>query len=174
MNSCSFCNVVQDEKNVIYEDELAVVAMLQKPAVSGHLVVIPKAHYPILEEVPDNIAEHCFLVANRASAVLFDAFGAGGTNIIIQNGLSAGQTIPHFGIHVLPRKEDDGLSFKWQPKKITPQKIDEVAQALKDECDYIGQPVEEKKQETKKEEKNEKKIEYSEENYLLRQLRRVP
>ncbi len=167
--TCTICDALQ--KDVLYEDALAAVIAPEKPAVSGHLLVVSKAHHPSLEEVPEDIVSHCFLVANKTSSLIFEACGAQGTNVIIQNGLSAGQTMPHFSISVLPRKEGDGMSFAWTPKKIPDQKMNDVMQTLKDECDYIGQTEEKNAVEIKKE---EKKLAYSEENYLIKQLRRIP
>lgn len=168
--TCIFCDALQKES--LYEDALAAVITPQKPAVSGHLLVVSKAHHPSMEEVPDEIVSHCFLVANKTSSLIFEACGAQGTNIILQNGIPAGQTMPHFSISVLPRKEGDGLSFTWNPQKQIDQKMSEVQQTLKDECDYIGQsPIEKKSVEIKKE---ERKVEYTEDNYLIKQLRRVP
>ncbi len=166
--ACDYCDLLP---RALYEDAIAAVIIPKKPATPGHLIVVPKGHHTILEEAPDNVIEHCMLVANKTSIVLFEAFGGGGTNIIVQNGIASGQSVPHFSINVLPRKDGDGLSFKWQPGKLEEQKMNEVHVTLKEECDYIGQPGEEKKPEMKKE---EKKIDYSEENYLIRQLRRLP
>lgn len=170
MGTCAYCDLLQGE-SVLYEDALTALVMPSKPAVPGHLIVIPKQHSPILEEFSDEIASHCFLVANKTSSLIFEAMGAAGTNIIVQNGLTAGQTVPHMSIHVLPRQKEDGLSFRWPPQKIPDQKMTETQQALKDECDYFGQTVAEKKPEPKKE---DKKVEYTEDNYLIKQLRRIP
>ena len=172
MSACIFCDLLKDEKSVLYEDALVAVMFAPKPAIPGHLIVVPKNHTAIMEELPDDVLGHCFNVANKTSILVFEGLGAAGTNVIVQNGIPAGQSVPHFCISVLPRQENDTLNLKWAPKKIPEPKMNEVQTNLKDECDYIGPPVQEKKPEPVK--KEEKKIEYKEDNYLLKQLKRIP
>ena len=87
-NECDICKIVdnKDSFNVIYEDELCFAMLHEAPGNIGHAIVIPKTHFPIFEEVPDDILERCFLVANRISVAVFETLGAHGTNILVNNG----------------------------------------------------------------------------------------
>ena len=81
---------------------------------SPEAIGIPKEHFTILEGVPENILEKCSLIANKIGIAVFESLGSQGTNIMIQNGLGAGQKVPHFAIEVVPRVENDGLNLTWE------------------------------------------------------------
>ncbi|MBS3113453.1 HIT family protein [Candidatus Woesearchaeota archaeon] len=139
--NCPVCDIMDNEHFVIYQDKFAVAYLSQDPAVEGHVVIAPRNHIPILEQVPGEILEHLFIIANRISISVFELFNAQGTNIIVNNGIPAGQNMPHFSISVLPRKENDGLNFRWAPKQISEQDMQGVLGKVKDRCDYIGHEV---------------------------------
>ena len=66
----------------------------------------------------DAILEKCSAIANKVGIAVFDSLGVQGTNLIINNGLGAGQKVPHFCLEVYPRQENDGLPLQLTPKKI--------------------------------------------------------
>ena len=160
---------------MIYEDESLIAMLSSTPATLGHIVVAPKQHAPIIEMVPDWIVGDLFTVANTMSTAVFEGLKAQGTNILVQNGIPAGQSVPHAHLSVIPRRENDGLPLMWQPRPIGPEELAQLETKLKDESKNIGpfqkskpKPVEEKKPEPIREEQP------GEENYQLRQLRRIP
>ena len=165
--TCEICELIKDKKaKRIFSDELIEIVMSPKPASLGHILIYPKEHKTILEQVPDNIVSHIFNAANKLSAVLFEALGEEGTNIIIQNGLDAGQTIPHFSINIIPRKENDGINFEWKPQSISDPVMDEVTSKLSSSISGIKEKVAEDKVEEIKEEEIT--------NYMIKQLERIP
>ena len=105
MVKCAYCENI---KRKVYEDKDLVAFLKEDPSITGHIVLIPKEHHTILEQVPEEISGQLFLVANQISSILFEVFGAEGTNILIQNGSEAGQKIPHVSLNILPRKQGDG------------------------------------------------------------------
>jgi diadenosine tetraphosphate (Ap4A) HIT family hydrolase len=168
----------------VYEDDKVVAFLPSKPAGIGHILVVPKKHAPILETMSDDAVEHAFLVTNRISVAVFEAIKSEGTNIIVHNGIAAGQETPHFSINIITRREGDGLSFEWAPKQLGEEEMATVELQLKEEMQKPA-PKEEKKEEAeekkeireiKKEDNPAKKddVEEQEESYLLRQLRRMP
>ncbi|MBW2992316.1 HIT family protein [Candidatus Woesearchaeota archaeon] len=175
--SCAICDIAQGRGNVkvVYYDEICIAYLKQMPASAGHIILIPKKHYTIFEQVPDFEVSHLFKIASKLSTVAFETFGHGGTNIIVQNGEAAGQTHPHFSIEIVPRNENDGLNFLWQPKQLSEEEMSTAELMLKEEAANIGgfgierreEKVKEGKAETLKEEKGK-------ESYLLKSLRRVP
>jgi len=120
--ACETCDNMKSRK-ILYEDEKLIAYLHEKPATSGHIVVAPKEHWPILESVPDDIVEHVFVVTNKLSAMTFEVLGALGTNIVVHNGIPAGQKEPHFQVHIVPRKENDGLDLQWQPKQASEEDL---------------------------------------------------
>jgi histidine triad (HIT) family protein len=132
MTECDVCNILKSKGSFkfIYEDEDCFSILHESPAIAGHALVIPKKHVPIIEELDDKTVEHLFIVANKVSSALFDSTGAHGTNILINNGIDAGQELPHIVIQVLPRQEKDGLNLEWQPKKASDAELKSIKNRL--------------------------------------------
>ena len=172
MANCNHCNIPENER--IFEDGNAIVTLSPKPAGPGHVLVIPKEHFTILEQIPDFIAGHLFSIANKMSTTLFERMRVNGTNVIAQNGIAAGQKIAHFAINVIPRTENDGLGFNWQPVELSEEELATVELQLKEESKSIGDFEKEKKKPIKVEDKQKELVSGSKEDYKLRQLRRLP
>jgi len=137
------CETCEKQKTVVYEDDKVVAYLHEKPAADGHIAVMPKEHCPIMEACPDELLEHVFNVANKISALTFEAFQVQGTNIIVHNGLPAGQKEPHFQVHVIPRRENDGLSLQWQPKQAKEEDLQRVEGLFKEQPAQAAPQVEE-------------------------------
>ena len=76
----------------------------------------------------------------------------------------------------MPRKEGDGVDFKWNPKEDLKQQLGDIEGQIKGETILIGKEKKEEKVEEIKEEKTEEIKEETdgEENYMTKQLRRIP
>jgi histidine triad (HIT) family protein len=109
-DSCLICQIVEGKipSFKIAENSKAIAVLDINGANPGHTFIIPKSHYPIIEQVPDEDIGQLFSLANKVSVALFDLIGAEGTNIFVSNGIPAGQTVAHFLINVVPRKQNDG------------------------------------------------------------------
>ena len=182
--NCPMCQVIED-KNVgkLYEDDRVIALINRLPASQGHILLMPKEHYPIIEQVPDTLIAHIFTIANQLSTVLFETLGIQGTNILVNNGIEAGQDMPHFVVHVIGRVEGDGLNFTWQPKQISEEEMSSVELMIKEEAKSLGnfqtkekpKPIDLDK-DSKAEAIKHKKDEHGheEENYLIKHLKRMP
>ena len=174
--TCLYCQLIKEKKNLVYEDDNLIAVMHPKPFVKGQILVIPKRHYQILEQIPDYEAAEIFKVVNKISIAAFESVKATGTNTIIQNGVAAGQLVPHFCVNIIPRKENDGLDFQWKPKQLSEEEISTIELKLKQEAESIGAFEKEKKKEPVVLEEKTEKIEEKKdrENYLIRQLEKIP
>jgi histidine triad (HIT) family protein len=112
---------MQDE--IVVQDEEIFVLMPKKAIAPGHIIIAPVNEYNILEQVPSNILTRMFQIANKLSSVLFEKMKCQGTNILIQNGVSAGQINQRFSINVIPRFENDNLKLEWTPTQTEPEKL---------------------------------------------------
>jgi len=108
---CIFCQIISGKvpSKKIYEDDLSIAILDINPATKGHVLLIPKEHYSIMPQLPDNVLGHLNVVARDISQAMLRGIGASGTNIFVANGLVAGQRAQHFMIHVIPRKDGDKL-----------------------------------------------------------------
>lgn len=170
MAECEFCKLV--EKGVkLFEDEKVVAVLHNAPAAKGHVLVLPKEHFAIIEQTPDFIASRMFEVANKVSTVMFETLNAQGTNLVIENGTGANQKIPHLAVNVIPRMQGDGLSFQWQPRKLPEEQMSDIEIRLKGETEKIGEFEKEKKAPVELDKETEK---VSDEDVLLGSIKRLP
>ncbi|MBI2151120.1 HIT family protein, partial [Candidatus Woesearchaeota archaeon] len=79
------------------------------PAAKGHLLLLPKEHYSIMPQIPPETLSRLFMQAKLKSKLLLKSLKAEGTTLFAANGQAAGQRVPHFLLHLLHRKEGDGL-----------------------------------------------------------------
>ncbi len=164
----------KDKIRVIYEDEKTFVILSDKPKAIGHILIFPKEHYNDIKEVPQEEVPHYFYAASFSATAVFEGLKAQGTNIIANNGPNSERRFDHFCIQVLPRSQEDGIDLKWEPKKELD--LDSIKSRIEEKTFAIGKEDLSKKAEEKTEEKNIEKIEAEEgeENYMIKQLERIP
>lgn len=173
MTECEVCKTIAEKKNLLYEDEKVVAFLNSNPATVGHITIVPRQHTPIFEQIPDFVVSELFTKANKLSIACFEALGAEGTNILIQNGLAAGQNSGHVSINIIPRKENDGLNLLWKPKQMSEEQMSTLELTIKEEAKKVGAFEKEKPKPIEIEKPKELKP-TKEENYLIKQLRRIP
>lgn len=110
--ACVFCAIVAGDAPAIriHEDENYLGILDIRPFTRGHTLVIPKKHsVDLADTAPETLAGMITLgqrIAQAAKATeLADA-----TNIAINDGRAAFQTVFHIHLHVLPRRNGDKLS----------------------------------------------------------------
>ena len=172
MTECQTCEAMERKGFTLFEDDLVIAMVCPEPIAPGHLVVVPKKHHPILESVPDAVVRRMMVVANKLSMAVFEAVGAQGTNLLIQNGLPAGQTQPHCQVAIIPRREGDNIQLEWKPGNVSDDDSGKAEVYLKEAAQTIG--VFEKEAPKPLEEKKAEPVEISETDYRVRQLRRIP
>lgn len=116
--NCMFCMMGQGKIPVktVYEDEICFAILDINPASKGHMLLMPKQHYMILPQVPEQTTRHLAKITKLLSRTAI-RIGAQGTNIFIANGAVAGQRAPHLIIHVIPRYEGDTITCFELPEK---------------------------------------------------------
>ncbi len=109
--NCIFCKIASKEipAKIIHEDKKSLCILDINPASEGHILVIPKEHYMILPHVPDDILLEMMKNVQLMSNTMLKTLQCKGTSIFIANGVASGQRAPHVLIHVIPRKDGDGL-----------------------------------------------------------------
>ncbi len=170
MADCLFCGLIEKKSNVLFESENVVAMLSIEPAVPGHVVVLPRKHAPILEAVPDFVVADMFKVSNKVGVAVFEALGAQGTNIVVQNGPAAGQKHNHVMINVIPRFENDKLPLAWAPKQASEGELSKMEGKIKDETKNVGVFQKEKAKPVQVDMPTEVK----EEDYRVKGLKRIP
>jgi histidine triad (HIT) family protein len=102
--------------STVFEDEDSIAFLDTRPLFAGHLLLIPKAHYETLIDLPENLVSSVFLNAQRLAKIVKETMDAEGTFVAMNNVVS--QSVPHFHVHIVPRKRKDGLKgFFWPRRK---------------------------------------------------------
>jgi histidine triad (HIT) family protein len=81
---------------------------------AGHVLVLPKAHYPTLGDLPPEEVGPYFLAVQRLATAVERGMRADGAFVAANIRIS--QSVPHLHVHVVPRRKGDGLfgkTFQW-------------------------------------------------------------
>ena len=112
-SQCTFCDLIHGaaEISVCHEDADSIAFMDIQPVNSGHVLVIPRAHYNSLLDVPPEIGMHLFQVTMKLAGAIRRVTGCDDMNIVVNSGAAAGQDEPHYHVHIIPRRENDGFEI---------------------------------------------------------------
>ena len=110
MRDCIFCRIAAGEMPAVRVLETPeVLAFLDiAPVNYGHTLVIPKAHYENLIELPDALWTAMGQACRRVAQALMATLSAQGFNLGMNNFEAAGQVVFHAHLHVIPRYYTDG------------------------------------------------------------------
>lgn len=110
---CTFCDLIHGaaEVSICHEDADVIAFMDIQPVNNGHVLVVPRAHYDSLLDVPPEIGKHLFEVTMRLANAVTTVTGDRDLNIVVSSGPAAGQDEPHFHVHIIPRREGDGFDI---------------------------------------------------------------
>lgn len=108
---CIFCKIVSGQVPCmkIYEDEHTLVFMDIAGDVDGHMVAIPKNHIENILDCDNESLKRLMLAVKKVSNHCVENCGFDGVNLLNASDSSAGQSVPHFHIHIIPRKKNDGI-----------------------------------------------------------------
>jgi len=112
MEDCIFCKIAAGEiGQLIYEDEQSAAFHDVNPQAPVHILVVPKEHIERLDQTNEShkmILGHLLIVANRVAKE--KGIADNGYRVVLNNGVSAGQSVWHIHVHVL-----GGRDMRWPP-----------------------------------------------------------
>lgn len=131
--NCIFCKIAAGDipSATIYEDDDFRVILDIEPASKGHALILPKGHYANLYELPDELAAKALVVAKKVISKMTDIVGCDGYNVLQNNGETAGQTVFHFHMHLIPRYEKDDVTISWKQGTITEELKEEIVSKMR-------------------------------------------
>jgi hypothetical protein len=161
---------------IVTENQLFVEEIPELAAAKGQV------RFTMKSRTPEDVALTGFC-ANVAASLLFERLKAQGTNIIIDYGTEA-------HIDVLARYEDDGINLLWTPKPSEPSQLDSTQERIRNKTFFIGkaekqeeksttqtgsqQPGEAKAEKISPARSTDEALSEEEEDYLVKQLHRIP
>ena len=105
-DTCIFCKKSVTEKAFFSNLKFSAIYNLA-PVLPGHTLIIPNIHYESLSQLSDTELADMMIFARKACEILRIVFKCEGFDWTIQDGVSAGQTVPHLHLHLIPRKPLD-------------------------------------------------------------------
>lgn len=131
-DDCIFCKIANGEipSKTLYEDADFRVILDLGPATKGHALILPKDHYANLYELPDETAAKVMQLAKKMATQMTEKLGCDGFNLVQNNGETAGQTVFHFHLHLIPRYEDDGQKIGWTPGSPSQEELEEIKNTI--------------------------------------------
>ena len=113
MNDCLFCNIAEKQvpARIVFEDALCLAFDDINPQAPHHVLVIPRAHFATLDDVPASevaLLGHLVTVASRIARDR--GLDSSGYRLVANCREQAGQSVFHVHVHLM-----GGRSFRWPP-----------------------------------------------------------
>ncbi|MCR4640651.1 MAG: HIT domain-containing protein [Lachnospiraceae bacterium] len=111
MEDCIFCKIASGEVQSlkVYENDKTFAFMDIADDVDGHILVIPRKHCKNILDCDTETLSSVMQTVKSVSLHLTERCGYEGVNLLNASDESAGQSVPHFHIHIIPRKRNDGI-----------------------------------------------------------------
>ncbi len=124
--SCIFCKIIKGviPAEKIYADKKVLAFLDINPVAPGHILIIPKKHHVLMPDVPDKLLGYCFIKAKGLMKQIKKAMRADYISVSV-----SGVDIPHFHIHLIPRKFNDKLKG-WPTKIYRKGEIEKIAKKI--------------------------------------------
>ena len=135
MSDCIFCKIISGEipSAKVYEDEEVYAFLDISQVTKGHTLLIPKTHKKNIFEFSQEEASRLFQRVPIIAEALKATYSPEGLNILNNNGETAGQTVFHYHIHLIPRYgREDGFHpvFKTHDSEYTGEDLQQIAQEI--------------------------------------------
>ena len=111
MENCIFCDIAAGlvPSRIVYEDDYSLVFLDTAGDVDGHMLAIPKKHAENLFDCGPDCLCRLAETVRKVARHCVENCGYSGVNLLHASGKDAGQSVPHFHIHIIPRKEKDKI-----------------------------------------------------------------
>ncbi|BAU29094.1 histidine triad (HIT) family protein [Aneurinibacillus soli] len=135
--NCIFCKIIQGEipSAKVFENDHVLAFLDISQVTKGHTLIIPKTHRQDIFELESDIAANLFRVVPEIANAVKKQTGADGVNILNNNGKTAGQTVFHYHMHIIPRYgKEDGFHphFVDHTADYTPTDLQQIAATIRD------------------------------------------
>lgn len=102
-----FGKFVISGSHIFYRSPLSAAFVNLRPIVPGHVLVVPKRIVARMENLSNEEYVDMWQAVRDIQSMLKKHYDATGFNVAVQDGRSAGQSVSHVHVHILPRVEGD-------------------------------------------------------------------
>ena len=117
---CPFCTVPHDR--ILFESDTALAIRDAFPVSPGHTLIIPKRHVASLFECTEGEQAALLKLLNLVRMDVDREFQPSGYNVGVNDGVTAGQTVMHLHVHLIPRYEGDAPDPRGGVRWVLPEK----------------------------------------------------
>jgi histidine triad (HIT) family protein len=113
VDGCIFCKIVRGEAPAytVHEDDRILVFMDIFPVTDGHTLVVTKEHFETVFEATEESLQAVVAASRRISRAIQAVLDPDGLMVFQLNGRAAGQSVLHYHMHLLPRREGEPLAL---------------------------------------------------------------
>ena len=106
MEPCPFCELAREESpwNLIERTPTTLTMLNGRQFEIGQCIVMPRRHAPTLLDLTDEECGEVMRAAKRIGARLSEVYRPDAMLLYQNNGIAVGQEVPHFHLHVVPRR----------------------------------------------------------------------
>lgn len=120
VEGCVFCDM--PDTSYVLENDYFYGVFDKYPVTEGHLLMIPKRHVETLFELTEEEKAALFEIIASGKTLLEARFAPVGFNFGVNQGIAAGQTIPHLHLHIIPRYAGDMADPEGGVRGVIPEK----------------------------------------------------
>jgi histidine triad (HIT) family protein len=133
MSDCIFCKIVHGEAPSwkVYENASIYAFLDIHPISEYHTLVIPKAHYENIFDVPEKELLEVMAAVREVARLYKTKLGIQNVQIINSSGREAQQDVFHIHFHIVPRKRGDGQSIHWTTHPEWAARFDQLLEHLR-------------------------------------------
>ncbi|GFS80660.1 nitrilase and fragile histidine triad fusion protein NitFhit [Nephila pilipes] len=102
-----FADIRLNPEYIFYKTKYSMAFVNRKCVVQGHVLVTPIRCAKRFQDLNQNEVADLFMCVQTVQNKIEEVYNASSSNIAIQDGPDAGQTVPHLHVHILPRKSGD-------------------------------------------------------------------
>ena len=131
--NCIFCKVAASEIPCcqVFQDECSLAFLDIGPLAEGHVLLIPREHFPTIDQMPADQAAAMLRNLPRLVGAVRSATGCQGVNVLQNNGRAASQVVPHVHLHIIPRSDGDEFHFNWPAGAYVQGRMEAVADKIR-------------------------------------------
>ena len=128
---CVFCDIVDGKipSKKVFENESLIAILDISQTTKGHTLIIPKKHFNNMLETDESILKEMISLSKTLGNKIVKNMNATGLNVLLNTNESAGQTVMHTHMHLIPRYDsNDSITIKFNENKYD---LDQILEQIK-------------------------------------------
>lgn len=122
MKDCLFCKWREEKEKILLQNDLAFARFDEFPVNKGHVLFITKRHVKDFFATTIEEKNAIFELIDKAKKIIDENYNPNGYNIGMNCGVSAGQSVMHIHVHLIPRYNGDVENPRGGVRGIIPKK----------------------------------------------------